>query len=142
MVGKKYEAAGIAKNGAKMVNAVANANVPKFTLLAGNSYGAGNYGMCGRAYDPELLLTWPNSRIAVMGASQAAGVLSSISGGSASSEQLTEEFEEQSKALYASSMLWDDGIISPSETRSKLASGFAACLAPDDSMSAYGIFRM
>lgn len=143
MVGKKYEAGGIAKDGAKMVNAVSNAKVPKLSLIAGNSYGAGNYGMCGRAYDPEFLFSWPNSKIAVMGAAQAGSVLENISGPSKDVEKTKETFDKQSQALFASSMLWDDGIITPVDTRSTIRNALASISSPRlDETGSYGIFRM
>lgn len=142
MVGKKYEEGGIAKDGAKMVSAVSNANVPKFTVVIGGSYGAGNYGMCGRAYSPDLLFMWPNARISVMGGEQAAGVLNIVrteaaraqakkdgkafDGNTLSVEleetrtRITAQFDRQSTALYSSARLWDDGIIHPAETRKVL----------------------
>jgi len=116
MVGTKAEAEGIAKHGAKMVTAVACARVPKFTIIVGGSFGAGNYAMCGRAYDPLLLLSWPNSRTAVMGAEQATRVLAQLSGGEPD-QQLLQAYRSQSRALYGSARLWDDGIILPEETR-------------------------
>jgi len=119
MVGSKAEAEGIAKHGAKMVTAVACARVPKFTVIVGGSFGAGNYAMCGRAYEPLLLLSWPNSRTAVMGAEQATRVLAQLSGGEPD-QQLLQAYRNQSRALYGSARLWDDGIILPEETRSWL----------------------
>ncbi len=156
MVGKKYEHEGIAKNGAKLVNAVATANVPKVTVLIGGSFGAGNYGMCGRAYDPRFLWTWPNARISVMGGAQAAGVLSQIRAEtlaaknqpwSAEEEQdfkkpIEDKYEREGHPYYASARLWDDGVISPADTRSVLGlSLFAARHAPPQDTQ-FGIFRM
>ncbi|MDO9521470.1 MAG: carboxyl transferase domain-containing protein [Pseudohongiella sp.] len=156
MVGRKYEHEGIAKNGAKLVNAVATANVPKITTLIGGSFGAGNYGMCGRAYDPRFLWTWPNARISVMGGPQAAGVLSQLRGEmlaakgqawSAEDEQLfrkpiEEKYEHEGHPYYASARLWDDGIIAPADTRTVLGlSLFAASHAPQQD-TRFGVFRM
>ncbi|MGI9401767.1 MAG: carboxyl transferase domain-containing protein, partial [Rhizobiaceae bacterium] len=156
MVGEKYESGGIAKDGAKLVTAVATSKVPKITFIIGGSFGAGNYGMCGRAYSPRFLWTWPNSRISVMGGEQAAGVLATVKrdgierkGGSWSQEEeeafkkpTIEMFEEQSHPLYASARLWDDGIIDPRKTRDVLALSLSACLnAPIDDTS-FGVFRM
>ena len=157
MVGKRVEHAGIAKDGAKMVNAVATATVPKFTVVIGGSFGAGNYAMCGRAYSPRLMWMWPNARISVMGGEQAALVLSTVKGeglearGDEWSEKDKDEFEErirqqyetQGNPYYASARLWDDGVIEPTETRRVLAHGLAAAMhnprAPETS---FGIFRM
>lgn len=156
MVGKQYEAGGIAKHGAKMVNAVANVNVPKLTVLIGNSYGAGNYGMCGRAYDPNFLFMWPTARISVMGGEQAAGVLAQVKRaqkertGDAWSEQQEAEFkqptldsyEHQSHPYYASARLWDDGVIDPADTRQVLGLALSASLNKPIEESRYGVFRM
>ncbi|WOC16586.1 carboxyl transferase domain-containing protein [Pseudochrobactrum sp. MP213Fo] len=156
MVGRKYETEGIAKNGAKLVTAVATANVPKVTMLIGGSYGAGNYGMCGRAYSPRFLWTWPNSRIAVMGGEQAAGVLATVkrdgierSGGSWSAQEeaefkrpTLEMFEQQSHPLYASARLWDDGIVDPRKTREILALSLSAALNSPIQQTRFGVFRM
>lgn len=156
MVGQKYEQEGIAKHGAKLVNAVATATVPRITVLIGGSFGAGNYGMCGRAYDPRFLWTWPNARISVMGGPQAAGVLSQIRGealqrkGKPWSEEqarafkapIEEKYEREGHPWYASARLWDDGIIDPAQTRQVLAlSLFAAAHAPQEP-TRFGIFRM
>jgi 3-methylcrotonyl-CoA carboxylase beta subunit len=156
MVGRKYEHEGIAKNGAKLVNAVATANVPKVTTLIGGSFGAGNYGMCGRAYDPRFLWTWPNARISVMGGAQAAAVLSQLRGDmlsakgqawSTQEEQLfrkpiEQKYEHEGHPYYASARLWDDGIIAPADTRTVLGlSLFAASHAPQQD-TRFGIFRM
>jgi len=156
MVGKAAEAGGIAKHGAKLVMAVSNAQVPKHTVIIGGSYGAGNYGMCGRAYDPRFLWMWPNARIAVMGGEQAAGVLASVKRagierrGDAWSEQdeaefkqpLVDQFEHQSSALYASSRLWDDGIINPCDTRDVLGLSLSASLNAPIPDTRFGVFRM
>ncbi|MCD4510567.1 methylcrotonoyl-CoA carboxylase [Brucella pseudogrignonensis] len=156
MVGRKYEAEGIAKHGAKLVTAVATANVPKITMLIGASYGAGNYGMAGRAYSPRFLWTWPNSRIAVMGGEQAAGVLATVkrdgiarTGGSWSAEEeaefkrpTLEMFERQSHPLYASARLWDDGIVDPRKSREVLGLSLSATLNVPVEPTRFGIFRM
>lgn len=156
MVGRRYEAEGIAKNGAKLVMAVATANVPKITVLIGGSYGAGNYGMCGRAYSPRFLWTWPNSRISVMGGEQAAGVLATVkregierTGGSWSTEEeaafkqpTIDMFTRQSHPLYASARLWDDGIVDPRKTRDVLALSLSAALNAPIEPTRFGIFRM
>ena len=156
MVGKKAEHGGIAKDGAKMVTAVACARVPKFTLIIGGSFGAGNYGMCGRAYSPRFLWTWPNSRIAVMGGEQAASVLAQVKreaveqGGmewgkkeeDAFKAPIVEQYARQSSAWYASARLWDDGIIDPRDTRRTLALGIAASLNAPMEQTRFGVFRM
>ena len=156
MVGKQYEAGGIAKHGAKMVNAVSNVSVPKFTVLIGNSYGAGNYGMCGRAYDPNFLFMWPTARISVMGGEQAAGVLAQVkraqkerSGDewseaeeSAFKKPILETYEEQGHPFYASARLWDDGVIDPAQTREVLGLALSASLNKPISTTRYGVFRM
>ncbi len=156
MVGRKYEAGGIAKDGAKMVHAVATTNVPKFTMLIGASYGAGNYGMCGRAFGPRFLWSWPNSRIAVMGAEQAANVLATVKresverrGGTFTAADETAvkapvvaEFEAQSHPLYASARLWDDGIIDPSSSRDVIGLSLAAALNAPIEETRFGVFRM
>ncbi len=147
MVGKKYEQGGIAKDGAKLVNAVACAAVPKITLIIGNSYGAGNYGMCGRAYSPRFLWTWPNSRIAVMGGEQAAGVLADVAKKEGAEREafmqpLKAQFDRQSAALYASARLWDDGIIDPRDTRTVLALSLRAALVAPVEDTRFGVFRM
>lgn len=156
MVGKKYEHEGIARHGAKLVNAVATAAVPKITVLVGGSFGAGNYGMCGRAYDPRFLWSWPNARVSVMGGAQAAGVLSQVreealqkQGRSWSAEDrdafradIETRYEAEGNAWYASARLWDDGIIDPAHTREVLAlSLFAASHAPAEP-TRFGVFRM
>ncbi|SOE09988.1 3-methylcrotonyl-CoA carboxylase beta subunit [Hoeflea halophila] len=156
MVGQKYEAGGIAKDGAKMVTAVATTQVPKITMIVGGSFGAGNYGMCGRAYGPRFLWTWPNSRISVMGGEQAAGVLATVrrdaierKGGewSAADEAefkrpTIEMFERQSHPLYASARLWDDGIINPLKSREILALSLSAALNAPVEDTKFGVFRM
>ena len=156
MVGRQYEAEGIARHGAKLVAAVSCANVPKVTLIVGGSYGAGNYGMCGRAYSPRFLWTWPNSRIAVMGGPQAAGTLAIVrrsgieaKGGSWSAEEeaefkrpIEEQFEHQSHPLYASARLWDDGIVPPAKTREVLALSLSAALNAPIEPTRFGVFRM
>jgi 3-methylcrotonyl-CoA carboxylase beta subunit len=156
MVGKKYETSGIAKNGAKMVTAVACAKVPKFTVIIGGSYGAGNYGMCGRAYSPRLLFIWPNARISVMGGEQAANVLAQVKrdnyaakGTEWSEEEETqfkkpilEQYERQGHPYYASARLWDDGIIDPADTRMVLGLGLSAAQNAPIEDTQFGIFRM
>ncbi len=156
MVGRDYEAGGIAKDGAKMVTAVACAAVPKITVIVGGSYGAGNYGMCGRAYGPRFLFTWPNARISVMGGEQAASVLAAVkrdnieAGGGQWSEVEEEEFkapirdqyETEGNPYYATARLWDDGIIAPSETRRVLALAFSAALNAPVKETRFGVFRM
>jgi len=159
MVGSKVEREGIIKHGAKLVRAVANSTVPQFTVIVGGSYGAGNYGMCGRGFDPRLMFSWPNSRIAVMGGEQAAGVLTSLQetastakGVPVDAERLEAlrsavraQFEAESSPYYATARLWDDGILDPRETRRSLSIGisfaynrdFTSEPAPD-----YGVFRM
>ncbi|OOY09404.1 MULTISPECIES: carboxyl transferase domain-containing protein [Thioclava] len=156
MVGRKYENEGIARHGAKMVTAVATTSVPKITMLVGGSFGAGNYGMAGRAYSPRFLWTWPNSRISVMGGEQAAGVLATVKrdgierkGGQWSAEEeaefkrpTIEMFERQSHPLYASARLWDDGIIDPRKSRDVLALSLSAALNAPIEPTRFGLFRM
>ncbi|KQM51310.1 methylcrotonoyl-CoA carboxylase [Sphingomonas sp. Leaf208] len=152
MVGGKYEAEGIAKHGAKLVTAVATATVPKITVLIGGSFGAGNYGMCGRAYSPRFLFTWPNSRISVMGGEQAASVLATVHRDAESwtPEQaeafkapVRQKYENEGNPWYATARLWDDGIIDPAQTRDVLGLAFAATLnAPIPERPAFGVFRM
>jgi len=156
MVGSKYEQGGIAKDGAKMVMAVACARVPKFTVLIGGSYGAGNYGMCGRAYSPRMLWMWPSARISVMGGAQAAGVLSQVKrdglearGESWSAEEeaefkkpVLEQYEHQGHPYYASARIWDDGIIDPADTRMVLGLGISAALNAPIEKTKFGVFRM
>ncbi len=156
MVGKKYEQGGIAKDGAKMVMAVACTRVPKFTVIIGGSFGAGNYGMCGRAYEPRFLYMWPNARISVMGGEQAAGVLTQVQGAAlekrgkpwsepeaaAFRQQIIDQYEHQGHPYYASARLWDDGVIDPAQTRDVLGLSISAALnAPIDD-TRYGVFRM
>jgi 3-methylcrotonyl-CoA carboxylase beta subunit len=156
MVGKQYEAGGIAKHGAKMVTAVACAQVPKFTVLIGGSFGAGNYGMCGRAYDPRFLFMWPNARISVMGGEQAAGVLAQVkrdqkeregqdwsSAEEAEFKQpIVDTYERQGHPYYASARLWDDGVIDPADTRYVLGLSLAAALNQPIEETRFGVFRM
>ncbi|MFC4952127.1 carboxyl transferase domain-containing protein [Acinetobacter puyangensis] len=156
MVGRQYENEGIAKNGAKLVMAVATANVPKITLIIGGSFGAGNYGMCGRAYSPRFLWTWPNSRISVMGGEQAASVLSTLkreqienNGQQWSTQEeeqfkqpIRDQFEQQGHPYYASARLWDDGIIDPAQSRHVLALSLSAALNAPIQSTKFGVFRM
>jgi acetyl-CoA carboxylase carboxyltransferase component len=156
MVGREYERGGIAKDGAKMVHAVANSVVPKFTVIIGGSFGAGNYGMCGRAYEPRFLWMWPNSRISVMGGGQAAGVLTTVKrdqlerqGGTLSAEEeaairepILEKYEREGSPYYSTARLWDDGILDPAETRQTLALGLSAAFNAPISDPRFGIFRM
>jgi acetyl-CoA carboxylase carboxyltransferase component len=140
MVGKEYEAGGIARDGAKLVMAVACADVPKFTVITGGSFGAGNYGMCGRAYAPRQLWMWPNARISVMGGEQAATVLSMV--GDADPDEIRAKYEEEGNPYYSTARLWDDGIIDPLDTRRVLALGISAALNAPIPESTFGIFRM
>jgi len=156
MVGKQYEAGGIARHGAKMVHAVACARVPKFTVIIGGSFGAGNYAMCGRAYDPRFLFMWPNARISVMGGEQAAGVLATVrqdvlarDGKAMSDEEqaafkqpILEQYERQGHPYYASARLWDDGVIDPADTRMVLGLAISAALNAPIEASQFGVFRM
>jgi 3-methylcrotonyl-CoA carboxylase beta subunit len=156
MVGRKYEAGGIAKDGAKLVTAVACARVPKFTVVIGGSFGAGNYGMCGRAYSPRFLWMWPNARISVMGGEQAASVLAQVrrdgleaSGRSWPAEEeeafkapIRDKYEREGHPYYASARLWDDGIIDPADTRMVLGLGLSAALNAPIEQTRFGIFRM
>ena len=152
MVGGRYEAEGIAKHGAKLVTAVATATVPKITVLIGGSFGAGNYGMCGRAYQPRFLFTWPNARISVMGGEQAASVLATVHRDAAKwtpeeaeafKAPVREKYEEEGSPYYATARLWDDGVIDPAQTRDVLGLAFAACLnAPVPDKAQFGVFRM
>lgn len=141
IVGKKYEHQGIARDGAKLINAVANAAVPKFTVVIGGSFGAGNYAMSGRSFDPHFLFMWPHSRISVMGGEQAAGVLKSI-GSNGSTDSMLNQFELESSAYYSSSRLWDDGIIDPADTRKVLAMSLSVSLNRPFGDPGYGVFRM
>jgi acetyl-CoA carboxylase carboxyltransferase component len=140
MVGKDYEARGIAKDGAKLVTAVACAQVPKFTVIVGGSFGAGNYGMCGRAYSPRQLWMWPNARISVMGGEQAATVLTTV--GRADPEEIRAKYEREGNPYYSTARLWDDGIIDPVDTRRVLALGIAASLNAPIRETTFGVFRM
>ena len=156
MVGKKYEAGGIAKDGAKMVTAVATARVPKFTVIVGGSFGAGNYGMCGRAFGPRFLWTWPNARISVMGGEQAASVLATVRRDNLEAqgkkwpkaeeekfkEPIRAQYEAQGNPYYATARLWDDGIIDPAETRTVLGLGISAALNAPIERTRFGVFRM
>jgi len=156
MVGREYERGGIAKDGAKMVHAVANSVVPKFTVIVGGSFGAGNYGMCGRAYEPRFLWMWPNSRISVMGGEQAAGVLTTVKrdqlerqGGTLSGadeaairEPILEKYDREGSPYYSTARLWDDGILDPAETRQALALGLSAAFNAPIPDARFGIFRM
>jgi 3-methylcrotonyl-CoA carboxylase beta subunit len=140
MVGKEYEAGGIARDGAKLVMAVACADVPKFTVVTGGSFGAGNYGMCGRAYSPRQLWMWPNARISVMGGEQAATVLTMV--GDADADAIRAKYEEEGNPYYSTARLWDDGIIDPLDTRRVLALGISAALNAPVPESTFGVFRM
>jgi 3-methylcrotonyl-CoA carboxylase beta subunit len=155
MVGKKYEHEGIAKHGAKMVNAVSTTAVPKITCIIGASYGAGNYGMCGRAYDPRMLYMWPNAKIAVMGGEQAAGVLTQVKAAQLQREgkefppeeearmrnETIERYERESSCYYSTARLWDDGVILPEETRKVL--GLSVLVASSNiGETKHGVFRM
>jgi 3-methylcrotonyl-CoA carboxylase beta subunit len=156
MVGKDYEAGGIAKDGAKLVTAVACASVPKITVIVGGSYGAGNYGMCGRAFSPRFLFAWPNARISVMGGEQAASVLATIRRDNLEAEgrpwsadeeeafktPVRERYEAEGNPYYATARLWDDGIILPSETRDVLGLAFAVCANTPAAETRFGVFRM
>ncbi|HEX4914555.1 MAG TPA: carboxyl transferase domain-containing protein, partial [Vicinamibacterales bacterium] len=156
MVGKQYERGGIAKDGAKMVHAVANSVVPKFTVIIGGSFGAGNYGMCGRAYEPRLLWMWPNARISVMGGEQAAGVLTTVKRDQLTREGKTfdaaaeaeirtpilEKYDTEGSPYYSTARLWDDGILDPAQTRSALALGLSAAYNAPIPPAKFGIFRM
>src|SRR6186997_511325 len=140
MVGKEYEEGGIARDGAKLVMAVANAQVPKFTVVTGGSFGAGNYAMCGRAYEPRQLWMWPNARISVMGGDQAATVLTMV--GDADPEAIRTKYEEEGSPYYSTARLWDDGIIDPLDTRRVLALGISAALNAPIPETTFGVFRM
>jgi 3-methylcrotonyl-CoA carboxylase beta subunit len=156
MVGREYEAEGIARHGAKMVHAVACADVPKFTVIIGGSYGAGNYAMCGRSYDPRFLFSWPNARISVMGGEQAASVLATVKqdqlarqGEAMSADEeaafkapILERYETQGHPYYASARLWDDGVIDPVDTRLVLSLALSASLNAPIPESRFGVFRM
>ncbi len=140
MVGQEYEAGGIARDGAKLVMAVANAEVPKFTVIVGGSFGAGNYAMCGRAYAPRQLWMWPNARISVMGGDQAATVLTMV--GDADADEIRAKYEREGNPYYSTARLWDDGIIDPLDTRRVLALGISAALNAPIAETTFGIFRM
>jgi acetyl-CoA carboxylase carboxyltransferase component len=140
MVGKEYEAGGIARDGAKLVTAVACAEVPKFTVVIGGSFGAGNYGMCGRAYSPRQLWMWPNARISVMGGEQAATVLTMV--GDADADEIRAKYEAEGNPYYSTARLWDDGIIDPLDTRRVLALGISAALNAPIPETTFGVFRM
>jgi acetyl-CoA carboxylase carboxyltransferase component len=156
MVGKQYERGGIAKDGAKMVHAVANSVVPKFTVIIGGSFGAGNYGMCGRAYEPRLLWMWPNARISVMGAEQAAGVLTTVKrdqlareGRTPTAEEeaairdpILQQYEREGSPYFSTARIWDDGILDPAETRQALALGLGAAFNAPMGLPRFGVFRM
>jgi 3-methylcrotonyl-CoA carboxylase beta subunit len=151
MVGGKYEAGGIAKDGAKLVTAVASANVPKFTVLIGGSFGAGNYGMCGRAYSPRFLFTWPNSRISVMGGEQAAAVLATVhrdadkwtpEEAEAFKAPVRQKYEDEGNPYFATARLWDDGVIDPAQTRDVLGLSISASLNAPIADTTFGVFRM
>ena len=152
MVGRKYENGGIAKDGAKMVTAVATAQVPKLTVLIGGSFGAGNYGMCGRAYSPRFLFTWPNARISVMGGEQAASVLATVhrdadnwtpEQAEAFKAPIRQKYEDEGNPYYATARLWDDGVIDPVQTRDVLGLALEVCLgAPIPERASFGVFRM
>ena len=156
MVGRKYENEGIARHGAKLVTAVATASVPKFTIVIGGSFGAGNYGMCGRAFSPRFLWMWPNARISVMGGEQAASVLATVKrdgieakGGQWSAEEeeafkspIRQQYEVQGHPYYASARLWDDGVIDPADTRRVLALGLSASRNAPIEDTRFGVFRM
>ena len=156
MVGKKYEAMGIARAGAKLVHAVSCANVPKFTVIIGGSFGAGNYGMCGRAFGPRFVWMWPNARISVMGGEQAASVLATVrrdnferrgedwseEDEAAFREPIVEQYDREGHPYYASARIWDDGIIDPAETRRTLAMSISAALNKPIEKTNFGVFRM
>jgi acetyl-CoA carboxylase carboxyltransferase component len=156
IVGKEYEHKGIARDGAKFVHAVANANVPKFTIVFGGSFGAGNYAMAGRAYDPTLLFMWPNSKISVMGGEQASDVLIQVKKDQLAAtgkkmpqqeindlkKSILEKYDYEGSAYYSTSRIWDDGIIDPIDTRKVLAIGIAASLNKKWEDTKYGVFRM
>mgnify|MGYP001058668338 CR=1 FL=1 len=156
MVGKQYEEGGIAKDGAKMVTAVATANVPKFTVLCGGSFGAGNYGMCGRAYSPNFLFMWPNARISVMGGEQAAGVLAQVTRDNIEAKGKTwpaeeeeafkapirAKYEREGSCYYSTGRLWDDGVIDPADTRDVLGLALSSALGAGNKETKFGLFRM
>ena len=141
MVGREYEAGGIAKHGAKLVTAVGCARVPKLTVIVGGSFGAGNYGMCGRAYSPRFLFMWPNARISVMGGQQAATVMETV-GQPEVGASLRDQYERQGHPYYATARLWDDGVIDPRDTRDVLGLALSACAGAPLEDVCYGVFRM
>ena len=152
----RYEHEGIAKHGAKLVNAVATANVPKLTVVVGGSFGAGNYGMCGRAYSPRFMWMWPNARIGIMGGEQAGGVLADVRAAQAKrqgteysdadyaalKERMRERFDAEADPVFATARLWDDGIIEPTQTRAQIALGLATAANAPVPASEHGVFRM
>ena len=156
MVGKQYEHEGIAKHGAKLVNAVATANVPKLTVVVGGSFGAGNYGMCGRAYSPRFMWMWPNARIGIMGGEQAGGVLADVRAAQAKrqgteysdadyaalKDRMRERFDAEADPVFATARLWDDGIIEPTQTRAQIALGLATAANAPVEPTRFGVFRM
>ena len=142
MVGREYEAGGIAKDGAKLVTAVASANVPKFTVVIGGSFGAGNYAMCGRAYGPRQLWMWPNARISVMGGRQAAQVLTTVGGDPAEESETIERYEREGSPYFSTARLWDDGVIDPMDTRKVLALGLDVASRAPIEPTTFGVFRM
>ncbi|HEY2258766.1 MAG TPA: carboxyl transferase domain-containing protein, partial [Solirubrobacteraceae bacterium] len=141
MVGRDYEAGGIAKHGAKLVTAVSTARVPKLTVIVGGSFGAGNYGMCGRAYSPRLLWMWPGARISVMGGEQAAAVMTEV-GQPETGAELRAQYERQGEPYYATARLWDDGVIDPRDTRDVLGLALSAAANAPLHDVRYGVFRM
>tara|TARA_B100001248_G_C27391434_1_gene462591 strand:- start:2821 stop:3291 length:471 start_codon:yes stop_codon:yes gene_type:complete len=156
MIGKKFEERGIAKDGAKLVNAVSTVTVPKITIIIGGSFGAGNYAMCGRAYSPRFLFSWPNSKISVMGGEIAAKVLASVKDSQTSSSKkkwhieeknkfmkaINDKFEKEGSPYYATSRLWDDGVIDPLETRNIIGSSLSFANNSVDEKASFGVFRM
>jgi 3-methylcrotonyl-CoA carboxylase beta subunit len=157
MVGKNFEHGGIAKDGAKMVNAVACSRVPKYTVIIGGSFGAGNYAMCGRAYSPRMMWMWPNARVSVMGGEQAAQVLATVRGDGLKSRgeswpdaereqfigEIRSQYEKQGNPYYATARLWDDGVIDPIDTRRVLGQAIGAAMnGPPPGPEQYGVFRM
>lgn len=141
MVGQQYEAGGIAKDGAKLVTAVSCAQVPKLTVIVGGSFGAGNYGMCGRAYQPRFLWMWPNARISVMGGEQAAQVLTQVKSKERSREEILEQYEREGSPYFSTARLWDDGLILPSETRATLGRALSVCSRVPGDSTRFGVFR-
>jgi 3-methylcrotonyl-CoA carboxylase beta subunit len=147
-VGSQYEAGGIAKDGAKLVNAVSAARVPKITTIIGGSFGAGNYGMCGRAFQPRFLFMWPNAKISVMGGEQAANVLWTVKNNADSKQEakfkseILEKYETEGSAYFSSARLWDDGVIDPAQTREVLSLALSATLNAPIEETKFGVFRM